>query len=60
MKEIFVIERLVLDGIWEIAIPTFYTDERTAVNECLDMIKKMRKVNATFCARIKKLNHFRP
>ena len=60
MKEIFVIERLVLDGIWEIAIPTFYTDERTAINECLDITRKMQKMDTTFCARVKKLNYFQP
>lgn len=60
MREIFVIERLVLDGIWEIAIPTFYPDERAAINECLDMIRKMKKVDTTFCARVKKLTTFGP
>ena len=60
MKEIFIIERLVLDGIWELAIPTFYPDETTAQKDCFDMIRKMRKVDTTFCARVKKLNYFRP
>lgn len=60
MKEIFIIERLVLDGIWELAIPTFYPDETTAKKDCIDMISKMQKVDTTFCARVKKLNYFRP
>lgn len=55
MEEIFVIERMIVVGVWELFSETFYTDERKALDDCLDIMKTMQKTDKNFAARVKKL-----
>lgn len=55
MDEVFVIERMVVIGVWELMSPVFYTDEKEAQNVCSDNISKMRKINKGFNARVTKI-----
>ena len=55
MKEVFVIEKLVTFGFWELFSDKFYTDERKAIDDCIDLMKKMQQTNQNFAARVTKL-----
>ena len=41
MNEVFVIEKMVVIGVWELLSSTFYTDEGKAIDVCLDVMKTM-------------------
>ena len=55
MKEIFIIEKMVVIGVWELFSNTFYTDEKKALDECLSIMKRMQEIDENFCARVTKL-----
>lgn len=55
MNEVFVIEKMVVIGVWELMSSTFYTDENKALDDCLDIMKKMQNVDKNFAARVTKL-----
>ena len=55
MKEVFVIEKLVAIGFWELLSDKFYTDERKAIDDCLDLMKKIQQINPNLAARVTKL-----
>lgn len=55
MKEVFVIEKMLAPGIWELLSSTFYVDEKKAVNDCLHIMETMHKTDETFAARVTKL-----
>lgn len=55
MNEVFVIEKMVVIGVWELLSSTFYTDEGKAIDVCLDVMKKMQKTDKSFAARVTKL-----
>jgi hypothetical protein len=55
MKEVFVIEKLVTVGFWELFSDKFYTDERKAIDDCIDLMKKIQQINPNFAARVTKL-----
>ena len=55
MKEVFVLEKLIALGFWELLSDKFYTDERKAIDDCIDLMKKMQQTNPNFAARVTKL-----
>lgn len=55
MNEVFVIEKMVVIGVWELMSSTFYTDENKALDDCLNIMKEMQKVDKNFAARVTKL-----
>lgn len=55
MKEVFVIEKLITFGFWELLSDKFYTDELKATDDCIDLMKKMQQTNPNFAARVTKL-----
>ena len=55
MGDIFVIEKMVVIGIWELMSNTYYTDEKVALDICLNIMKTMQKTDKNFCARVTKL-----
>lgn len=55
MKEVFVIEKLVTFGFWELFSNKFYTDELKAIDDSIDLMKKMQQTNPNFAARVTKL-----
>ena len=55
MKEVFVIEKMVVIGVWELLSNTFYTDEKKALDDCLDIMHRIHEKDKTFCARVTKL-----
>ena len=52
MNEVFVIEKMVVVGVWELLSNIFFTDEKAAINECLSLTKKMQEIDKSFCARV--------
>ena len=56
MNKVFVIERMFIDGVWELLSHTFYTDEKIATNEALSLMETMNKANKTFILRVTTLN----
>lgn len=52
MNEIFVIEKMVVIGIWELLSDIFYTDEKAALDECFSLTKKMQERDKSFCTRV--------
>ena len=57
MNEVYVIEKIVVVGIWELATDKFYTDEKEALNECENLTAAMQKYDQSFRARVKKLTN---
>lgn len=55
MESVFVIEKMVVIGIWEIFSNSFYTDEKEAIDKCLSITKRMQKIDKHFKARVTKL-----
>lgn len=55
MKEVFVIEKMVTLGFWELFSDKFYTDELKAIDDCIALMKKMQQTNPNFAARVTKL-----
>ena len=55
MNDIFVIEKMVVIGIWELMSNIYYTDEKVALDNCLNIMKTMQKADKNFCARVTKL-----
>ena len=55
MKEVFIIERLLAPGIWELFSNVFFTKELEAIDECLRINKQMQQREKNFCARVTKL-----
>lgn len=55
MDEIFVIERMLVVGVWELFSETFYTDEKKALDDCLGIMKMMQEKDKKFVARVTKL-----
>ena len=55
MNEVFVIEKMVVVGLWELMSDTFFTDEKKALDVCLDVTLKMQKMDKSFSARVTKL-----
>lgn len=55
MNEIFVIEKMVVVGVWELMSNIFYTDEKEALDNCFDITLKMQKIDKGFRARVTKL-----
>lgn len=41
MNEVFVIEKMVVIGVWELMSNIFYTEEKEALDVCLDVTLKM-------------------
>jgi hypothetical protein len=52
MNEVFVIEKMVVIGVWELLSNIFFTDEKAAIDECLSITERMQKVDKEFCARV--------
>ena len=55
MKEVFELEKLITVGFWELLSANFYTDERKAIDDCIDLMKKMQQTDPNFAARVTKL-----
>ena len=55
MNKIFVIERMIAPGIWELLSETFYLDKKEAQDDCSDIVKFKRKTNTGFAARVTEL-----
>lgn len=52
MSEIFVIERMIVVGVWELFSDRFYTDKKKALDDCLGIVKIMQEKDKTFAARV--------
>lgn len=46
---------MVVVGVWELFSNTYYTDENRALDDCIDIMKKMQEKDASFMARVTKL-----
>ena len=55
MREIFVLERMVALGVWELMSDTFYTDEREALDVSIDVMKKGQEYDKNFAVRVTKM-----
>lgn len=55
MTEVFIIEKMIVLGVWEILSNVAYKDERTALDMCESIIKYMQKTDKNFTARVTKL-----
>ena len=55
MTEVFIIEEMVVPGIWEILSNVVYKNEGTAIDKCESIIKYMQKTDKNFVARVTKL-----
>lgn len=55
MTEVFVIEKMIAVGIWELLSNKAYKNERKALDDCEHVIKFMQKTNKNFAARVTKL-----
>lgn len=56
MTEVFIIEKMVVVGVWELISPIFYTSEKEAVDKCLSIMKYMQQnKDKNFSARVTKL-----
>ena len=55
MKEVFVIERELAPGIWEVVGEEAYSTEKRAIDICLSMTDTMKKYNKKFIGKVKKL-----
>ena len=55
MTEVFVIERMIGPGVWELMSDRAFTDEVAANDVCLSCVKRMRKTDKWFTARVTKL-----
>lgn len=55
MTEVYVIEKMVVIGIWELLSDIFFTDEEEAIDYCLGITDKMLKIDKNFTARVTKL-----
>ena len=55
MTECFVIEKMVVLGVWVIFSNVVYKNEGTAIDKCESIIKYMRKTDKYFTARVTKL-----
>jgi hypothetical protein len=55
MVEVFIIERMIAPGIWELLSDTAYLNKSTALTECEFAIKTMQKTDKNFAARVSKL-----
>lgn len=51
MEEVYVIERLITDGIWELFANIFYTNKKEASNICKD-IMETRPMNKEIILRV--------
>ena len=55
MTEVFIIEKMIVLGVWEILSNVAYKDERTALDKCESIIKYMQNTDKNFAARVTKL-----
>lgn len=55
MTEVFVIEKMVVLGVWERLSNVVYKNEGTAIDQCESIIKYMQKTDKSFTARVTKL-----
>lgn len=55
MRKIFVLERMVALGVWELMSDTFYTDEREALDVSIDVMKKGQEYDKNFAVRVTKM-----
>ena len=58
MNEVFVIEKMVIEGFWELVSDVFFVSEKEATDKCLSYMDYMKNHNKPFCARVKKLEVF--
>lgn len=59
MNEVFIIERMVAPGIWELASDAFYISEKEALTACIQLMKIMHKTGKGVCARITTLTNIK-
>ena len=52
MKEIFVLEKMVALGMWELMSDTFFTDKREALDVSIDIMNKMKDRDKNFAVRV--------
>ena len=57
MNEVFIIERMIAPGIWELASNTFHTTEKEALSDCIQLMKLMQQTDKGACARVTKLTN---
>lgn len=55
MTEVFIIEKMIELGVWEILSNVAYKNEGTAIDKCQLIIKYMQKNDKNFVARVTKL-----
>lgn len=53
--EIFIIEKMVVVGVWELFSNIYFTNEKQALDYCIDVTLKMQKIDSNFAARVTKL-----
>ena len=57
MNEVFVIERMVAPGIWELASDVFYTTEKEALSDCIQLMKLLQQTDKGACTRVTMLTN---
>ena len=55
MTEVFVIEKMVVLGVWELLSNKAYKNKGTALDNCERVMKYMQKSDKNFAARVTKL-----
>lgn len=55
MSDVYIIEKMVVVGIWELACDTYYFDKKTALNDCEALTRQMLTKTKLFVARVKQL-----
>lgn len=52
MNEVFVIEKMVAIGVWELLSTAFYTDMQVAIDAQISINKKMKEMKKSIVTRI--------
>lgn len=58
MNDVYIIEKMVVLGVWELMSNIYYTDHKEALDECIDLTNIMRKKDDKFVARVVKMEKY--
>ena len=56
MKEVFVIEKMIVVGCWELFSQGYYLDEKVATDAAISVMDLYKSRNQEICLRVTKLN----
>lgn len=52
MKEVYVLERMLAPGVWELINQVFYTEKKEALKDLLSYMESMKKMDKDPAARV--------